>query len=180
MKKKLIIIALIGVNLISCQTPEEPRKPISQQSGSYMKESSERNRKIAKKEKEAILSLIKKDSLLEYNKSENGFWYAYLEKNENDTITPKKGDQVIFTYNILDLSGNEIYSKEELGEKEYYIDEEVIFSGLRLGLKLMKEKEKASFIFQSFKAFGTTGDREKIPPNTPIQVNLELIEINPK
>ncbi|MCH8535823.1 MAG: gliding motility-associated peptidyl-prolyl isomerase GldI [Flavobacteriaceae bacterium] len=178
-KKFSLFIALIGFNLISCQTPEEPRKPISQQSGSYMKESSERNKIIAQKEKEAILSIIESDSLT-YEQSDNGFWYAYLSKNEEDTITPQKGDQVIFTYNISDLSGNEIYSKEELGEKEYFIDEEVIFSGLRQGLKLMKEGEKVYFIFQSFKAFGATGDRDRIPTNTPITAKVELLEINQK
>ncbi len=179
MKNIVLIIALIGFNLISCQTPEEPRKPISHQSGSYMKESSERNKKIAAKEKKAILSIIEKDTLV-YKQSQNGFWYAYLTKNEKDTIKPKKGDQVIFQYSISDLNGNEIYSLEELGEKEYFIDEEVIFSGLRQGLKLMKEGEKVNFIFQSFKAFGTTGDREKIASNTPIIAEVELLEINQK
>lgn len=179
MKKTILLISLIGFNFISCQTPEEPRKPISHQSGSYMKESSERNKKIAKKEKEAILSLIEKDTLT-YHQSENGFWYAYINENKNDTITPKKGDQVVFSYNISDLMGNEIYSQEELGVKEYYIDEEVIFSGLRQGLKLMKEGEKMFFVFQSFKAFGATGDRDKIPTNTPITAAVELLEINPK
>jgi len=179
MKKIILMFALIGFNLISCQTPEEPRKPISQQSGSYMKESSERNKKIAKKEKEAILAIIENDTL-QYNQSDNGFWYAYLTKNNTDNITPKKGDQVVFRYNISDLMGNEIYSQEDLGTKEYFIDEEVIFSGLRQGLKLMKEREKVYFIFQSFKAFGTTGDREKIPSNTPITAKVELLEINQK
>ncbi|MFK5879978.1 MAG: hypothetical protein QM478_10840 [Flavobacteriaceae bacterium] len=46
------------------------------------------------------------------------------------------------------------------------------------GLKLMREGEEMQFLFPSFKAFGFTGDQEKIGIKQPLVYSVKLISIN--
>ena len=51
------------------------------------------------------MQYIEADSLHDYQDSKNGFWYTYDIKSELDTITPKFGDRVFYTYNVRSFSG---------------------------------------------------------------------------
>ena len=57
------------------------------------------------------------------------------------------------------------------------MDQQELFSGLREGLKLMKEGESISFIFPSQKAYGYYGDTDKIGPNTPLICDVSLLKL---
>ena len=114
----------------------------------------------------------------DFRSSENGFWYHYNSKAENDSITPKFGDQLEYSYNVSDLNGNEIYSKNDIGTQYYTMDKEELFSGLREGLKLMKASENITFIFPSQKAYGYYGDDNKIGTNVPLIYNVTLKTIS--
>ncbi len=170
---KLLVIILL---MVSCKTPEA-RQPERVQSGSFIKESAERNKKLNAKEHKRIESIMANHPENDYVASQNGFWYYYHNKLEKDTITPQFGDVVNFDYNIKDLSGNTIYSKAELGTTEYVMDKEEIFTGLREGLKLMKPSESVTFLFPSQKAYGYYGDQGKIGTNIPLMVDVTVNNI---
>jgi len=91
--------------------------------------------------------------------------------------TPKLGDEVTFEYNITDLEGNVIYSKEELGIMKYRIDKEDFIFALQLGIKLMKVGETIIFVIPSYNAFGISGDGEKIGINQSIKSTVTLLNI---
>lgn len=177
MKNILFIFALIFV--VSCQKPE-PREPVVKRSGHFLKKSAARNKAIQEAQEKTILSIIEKDSSKIYHISHEGFWYAYEQKNEEDSLKPGFGDLVNFNYNITDLHGNTIYSKEEIGTREYKMDQEDLFTGLRKGLKLMKEGETITFYFPSSVAFDYYGDNDRIGHNFPIRstVTLNSIKVN--
>lgn len=176
-----LFLILFVFCLFSCGGNQPtPRKPITYNTGSYLKESAEKNRKLVKTEEKIILELIEKDTSGVYRNSADGFWYSYQKDVVDTDIYPKKGDLVIFEYDLLHLNGDTIYTKEEIGEREYYIDEERLFSGLRQGLKLMQEGEKVTFLFPSYKAFGYYGDQDRIGRNIPIKSNVTLKSIQPK
>ena len=176
MKIKFLSLIIIAATLFSCKTPE-PRKPVSRSSGSFIKESIKRNQKLVAKEEKRISEIIQKDSIHNYISSTNGFWYYYNTKIEKDTLTPDFGDLVNFEYDISTLEGNPIYSRKEMGGREYKIDQENVFNGLRQGLKLMKEGETVTFLFPSHKAFGYYGDTQKIGRNVPIRSTITLNKI---
>ena len=177
--KKIAYIFILG-SLMSCISKQpEPRKPVSYSSGSFLEESAAKNKKIVAAEKKAIFQIIEDNEEAEYQNSPDGFWYTYENKsNLNDTIYPQKGDLVVFEYNLLNLKGDTLYSKEDIGVREYYIDEEQIFTGLRQGLKLMQEGETITFLFPSYKAFGYYGDLERIGGNVALQSTITLKSIN--
>ncbi len=141
-----------------------------------MRESVERNKVLNKLEEKIILQKMQLDSLHTYNASSNGFWYFYEKKDTIKTIYPVKGDEVIFSYEIKDLRDSIIYTKEELGDKQYLVDREELISGLQDGIKLMKEGETITFLFPSYKAYGYSGF-EKINSNQPLIYSVHLKKI---
>lgn len=169
----LPIVLILLILLTSCKSPEA-RPPITTNSGSFIQESVERNKELIKKEREEILEVISNFSEKKFITSENGFWYHYETKSDNDSITPQFGDRVEYTYDISDLEGNKIYTKEDIGVQYYTMDKEELFSGLREGLKLMKATEAITFIFPSQKAYGYYGDDDKIGINVPLICNVIL------
>lgn len=170
--KNLLIISLLLL-CFGCKPPEA-RIPESVQSGTFLKESAERNKKLNALEKKQIEVIIKNNPNKNYIASESGFWYFYDSKVKNDSTTIAFGDTINFEYNISNLKGTEIYSTRN---KTYVMDKEELFTGLREGLKLMKPTERVTFIFPSQKAFGYYGDDNKIGTNIPIICNVTLNSI---
>lgn len=148
--------------------------PETVQSGSFLKESAERNKKLNAKEQKQIEEIIETNPSIEYLTSESGFWYYYNNKVLNDSLQPEFGDIVDFKFKISNLDGEEIYG---LKNKTYVMDKEELFTGLREGLKLMKPSERITFIFPSQKAFGYYGDDNKIGTNVPLICEVTLNSI---
>lgn len=177
---KKMFVALMGMLLLfSCKSPEA-RKPVTQKTGSYINESIARNREIVAVQEEKIRQIIEKDSANQYISSPNGFWYYYNTKDTTATNTemPEFGDVVEFDYDLKTLDGREIYSDDEIPTRTYTMDKEKLFSGLREGLKLMKEGETVTFLFPSHKAFGYYGDKNRIGSDVPVISTVTLNKIN--
>lgn len=172
---KPILLVAVTIFIASC-SEKQARQPISHSSGTFMKESIDRNKKLNEQEKMAINKIIQKDTAFIYNRSEKGFWYAY-ESKSTENVFPVKGDVVNFDYEITDLYGNTIYSAEELKTQTYHVDKQNIMSGLRNGIKLMHKGDKVKFIFPSQSAYGYHGDDKKIGTNQPIICLVTLNEI---
>lgn len=177
LSKKIMLLA-IGTLLVSC-TKQQARKPISQTSGSFIKESVNRNIKLIAGEEAVIDSVIKSNPKIQYHASKRGYWYFYDIKNTKDTLTPKRGDVAFFDYEIKDLDGNVIYSEIELKPQTYLVDKQNILIGLRDGIKLMKKNEKVTFLFPSHVGFGYRGDNDRIGPNLPIVCTVTLRDFKP-
>ncbi|SDR84625.1 protein involved in gliding motility GldI [Polaribacter sp. KT25b] len=156
----------------------EPRKPInSKPSTTLYNETIKEAISLNKIEDDKILQLIKNDSTKVYLQSSQGFWYTYIHKIEENLPTPKNGDEVIFEYEIRNLSDSLIYSKKDLGIKSYVVDKEDFISGLQKGIKLMKIGETITFVLPSYSAFGITGDGNKIGINQSIISTVTLTNI---
>ncbi len=178
MLRKLVYILLFSALIVSCKSPEA-RRPVQSTSGSFIKESAERNKKIYDKEKSFIEKIIAKDSTNDYISSESGFWYYYNKRDTATSEMPDLGDVVKFTYDIKDLNGNVILSEKENGLQHYKVDQsnQDLISGVREGIKLMKEGETVTFLFPSYKAFGYYGIEEKLGTNIPVQSTITLHSI---
>lgn len=170
----LTIVFLLFVLASSCKRHQEARRPISQASGSFMKKSIIRNKKLVASEETQIQDLIKSNPKVKYIASKKGYWYSYETQNKLDSITPKKGDIAFFDYEIKDLKGNIIYTELELRPQVYYVDKQNIMMGLRDGIKLMRKNEKVNFLFPSNMAYGYHGDNKKIGINEPIICTVTL------
>ena len=176
----IAIVFFMFVLFSSCKQPQEARRPISQASGSFMKKSVARNKKLVANEETQIQDVIKSNPNMKYLASKKGYWYSYETRNEIDTLTPKKGDVAFFDYEIKDLKGNMIYSELELRPQIYYVDKQNIMMGLRDGIKLMRKNEKVNFLFPSHMGYGYHGDDKRIGTNQPLLCTVTLRDFKPE
>ena len=184
MVKKIAVIILIvlmcAVMILSC-SQQQAREPVNRSSGTFMKESVERNKKLIAGEEGKIDSIIKSDPKVKYIASTKGYWYRYDVRNEKDTLRPKKGDVAHFNYEVKDLNGNVIYTELELRPQEYHVDkEQKIIIGLRHGIKLMRKNETVTFLFPSHMAYGYHGDDRRIGHNEPLIYTVTLTDFKPE
>jgi len=177
---KTVLLIVVLMTSLSCKQQQQARMPISRSSGTFMKESAARNKKLIAGEEGKIDSIIKSNPKIQYLASKKGYWYHYQIKNENDTLRPKKGDVAQFDYEIMDLKGNVVYSEVELRPQTYAVDKQNIIMGLRDGIKLMRKNEKVTFLFPSHMAYGYRGDNKLIKSNQPIICTVTLNDFKPK
>lgn len=176
--KNIMPLAFVAI-LAGC-SQQQARKPITQTSGKFMKESMKRNIKLIANEEALIDSVIRNNPEKKYIASTKGYWYFYETQNTKDTLTPKRGDVAFFDYEIADLKGNVIYSEVELKPQTYLVDKQNILMGMRDGIKLMHKNEKVSFLFPSHLGHGYRGDNDRIPPNLPLVVTVNLRDFKPE
>lgn len=174
MKTRFGIILLLLI--MSCAGPE-PRKPVQTKSGSFFKASIERSKKLLQLEEEKIQEIIRTDSLKHYSHSASGSWYHYLAVNDSTDYTPKTDDLVVMTYDLLTLENDTLYTQEDIGVVSYKVDKQELFIGLRNAIKLLKEGEKATFLFPSSLGFGIHGDNNKIETNVPLKSTVHILKI---
>ena len=178
--KNSLLVVLLACFLWSCEQNQEARRPLSQASGSFMKKSIERNKKLVASEEDRIQAVIKKNAGIEFLASKKGYWYHFSKRNMQDTLTPKKGDVAFYDYEVKDLKGNIIYTKEETQPQTYYVDTQNIMMGLRDGIKLMRKKETFVFLFPSHMGYGYHGDNKKIGTNIPLLCTVTLRNFMPE
>jgi len=157
----------------SCKETEA-RRPKTHTTNNFYKELLEKNKKLNKIEERNIKLLLSKDTIHNYQISNAGFWYRYIKKDTFGTVYPKTDDVVILKYSITDVFDNVIYDEKQVS---YKVDKEDFIAGLNDGIKLMKEGEEAMFIIPSYRAYGVTGDGNKIGMNKTIKSKLQIIEI---
>ncbi len=167
-----VLIITLAV-FLSC-TEVQPRRPKSSSTKNFYQEVLEENKKLIRLEERNIEALIAKDTVSNYQISNSGFWYSYIKKDTFGQVFPKPDDIVTIRYNITDVFDNEIYGEREL---TYKVDKEDLISGLNDGVKLMKTSEEVVFIIPSYRAYGVTGDGNKIGINKTLKSNVKLIEI---
>ena len=167
-----IVLLLIA----ACGGPQ-PRRPVEVKSGSFIRESVERNKALLAQEEQLIKAIIEADTTNQYTTTDFGAWYSYDTQDQQESYLPQEGDIVKMNYDILSLQNDTIYSMEEIGEISYNVDREEIFKGLRLGVKILKEGEQVTFLFPSHLAFGYHGDNDRIGPNVPIKSNVTILKI---
>ena len=178
MNRIILNISLILL-LLSCKNNnQEARDPIQHQKSHVDMESVRHNQDLNRREEAYISKMIAQDTAHHYIDSGHGFQYYYLKKNTSSRIRPQVGDKVLLTYEISDLSGNIIYSFDEIGKKTYNVDHENYFRGFREAVKLLKEGESAVFIFPSSAAYGFHGDEKKIGTNIPLILKLKILKID--
>lgn len=180
MKKIFLIPVLILAVVVSSCSQQQARRPVSQSSGTFMRESIKRNKKLVANEEQQIDSIIKSNPNSKYIASTKGYWYRYDVEVTTDTVTPKRGDVAYFDYEVKDIKGNLIYSEAELKPQVYLVDKQNIMMGLRDGIKLLNKGEKVTFLFPSHMGFGYHGDNDKIGINQPLVCTVTLNDIKPE
>ena len=82
------------------------------------------------------------------------------------------------SYEVRLINGNLCYSSAEKGPKEFTAGRGEVEVGIEEGILLMRVGDRAKFIVPSHLAFGLLGDQDKIPPQSTLIYDIELIKLN--
>ncbi len=167
MKNTSILLLL----LLSCTTKVETAKEID-----WSKEKSmELNKTIAEEEKIAIKLFLAQHSDWKLTQTGTGLQYYIYEKGEGPQI--KVGSVLDIKYKVTQLDGTVCYETGKDEVLEVVVDHSQVETGVQEGLKKMRVGDKAKMIIPSHLAHGLTGDLNKIPPLTPLIIDIQVVEM---
>ncbi len=102
-------------------------------------------------------------------------YHVYKPSTKGDSI--HDGDLIKINYTISLLDGTECYSSKNSGSKELKVGMENIEDGLQKALLYLKTGDKALVLIPSHFAHGLMGDSKKIPPQSPILYDVEVLSV---
>ncbi len=106
----------------------------------------------------------------------SGLKYKIL-KHGSGTVSPTATDNVTVHYQGSLLDGTVFDSSVDRGQSATFPLNQVI-KGWTEGLQLMKEGDKFRFEIPANLAYGENGAGDKIPPNSTLVFEVELIKVN--
>ncbi len=173
--RKLICLTTITFFLILIQSCKEETEKVSSKNEWTDSTSVGFNKDRIKEEELQINLFLSHHNDLQVKSSGSGLRYQILKSSNG--IKAESGDSVDVFMKINLLDGKLCYRTDSSEVDQFLVDRSQVESGIQEGIKLMKEGEKAVLILPSNLAHGLLGDFEKIPPMSPIVVNLELVKV---
>ena len=101
---------------------------------------------------------------------QSGLWYEIIKGNSPE-VSITTGMQVSYTYSVFFLNGELCYSAKE---NTIEVGKGGVESGVEEGLLLLHKGDSARFIIPPHLAHGLTGDDNKIPGNTILDLRLRI------
>lgn len=102
-------------------------------------------------------------------------YYVYKPSAKGDSIAD--GDIIRMNYTVSLLDGTECYSSKNDGAKEFMVGMENIEDGIHKAALYLKSGDKALILIPSHLAHGLLGDSKKIPPQSPIVYDVEILSV---
>lgn len=102
-------------------------------------------------------------------------YFAYKPSLKGDSI--KDGDVIKMNYTVSLLDGTECYSSKKNGAREFMVGMEDIEDGIHKAVLYLKSGDKALILIPSHLAHGLLGDSKKIPPQSPILYDVEILSV---
>ncbi len=174
MKTNLYLV-LSAFVLFSC-SEIQPREPVTYVSHTELKESISINKELLEKERAMIMQIIQRDSSQIYTSSSLGFWKLEIKEGVREN-KPQIGDIVCYKKRIYDILDIPFYKDLDSVIYELNLGKQEEIIGVQEALQTMSIGEKSLFLFPSYKAYGLLGDTKEIGVNTPLKIEIELIEI---
>ncbi|MFY7990582.1 MAG: FKBP-type peptidyl-prolyl cis-trans isomerase [Fluviicola sp.] len=172
MNVNAIIVILSLAAAISACGEDKQEKPIPEWNND---KSAELNEDLAMEEELDIRMYLAQHE--NWKVVETGTGLRFVDLKAGEGASPEPGQDAKVEYSISLLDGTECYrtAKDELDV--FRVDNSEMESGIHEGIKLMKVGGRAKLIFPSHLAHGLVGDLDKIPPLSPLVVDIKLIEL---
>ncbi len=171
MKKIIIFSIIIGFFSFSCKK-QNSTKPKDWHK--INKQLIKVNKYLVKEDRDRIISYIKRKGW-NMKESPTGFWYQIYYHGNGDSARNDEIATINYTIELLD--GTLCYSSDSTGPKIFKIGLSNVVPGLQQAILLLRQGDKARFIFPPHLAYGLVGDEKKIPPRSIIVYNLQLIKL---
>lgn len=161
------------VATFSCKNDVEPNKlPISEQELKEKLLEANKNRVVIEKNK---IDSTTNELGWNLTNTGTGLRYQVYETVDGDTI--KMNDVVEVKYVITYLNGDSIYSSKNNGNQFFTVGRDNIESGIHEVVTYLKVGDKAHVVLPAHLAHGFMGDNQKIPSNTTLIYDLEIVSV---
>lgn len=165
---KVVGIFVMVFLLFSCQE-EQPERP---EINWTPQNSTDLNKNLALQEEIDIKSYMEMRKQMDWQETGSGLRYAITKKGEG--AVPKAGQIAEIEYKISQLDGTFCYGTDDDEYEEILVDQSQIESGIQEAMKIIPTESEALLIIPSHIGHGLVGDLDKIPPLTPLVVELKL------
>ena len=160
--------------LFSCTTEEE-KKPEVEWSN---KRSIELSKELTIQEEIDVKLFLEMHKDWKMTNTGSGLQYMIYEHGKIDTAySPLPGNIARIEYQITMLDGTLCYRTEDDEYENFKVDRSEIESGVQEGIKKMTIGDRARLIVPSHLGHGLIGDMNKIPPLTPLVIDIYLTGI---
>lgn len=160
--------------MLSCKEEVEEPKEIN-----WNKEQSSELSKILAVQEEIDIKLFLEMHLdWPIRKTGSGLMFALYDSLKTPLYRfPRFKDRASIEYKVKLFDGTLCYQTEDDEYEVIVVDNSELESGIQEAIKLMRIGDKAHLVIPSHLGHGLLGDMDKIPPLTPITVDLKLIDI---
>lgn len=172
---KSLGFTLVLFLLFSCNSNPEPSQGKSDNSRDLEEKLIYANKQAVKEENDQIERFIAR---YKWQMKETGSGLRYDIYYQGNGEQAAIGKQAILKYSLRLIDGEEIYSSEKDGFKQFVIGHGGVESGLEEGILLLRVGDRAKFIIPSHLGFGLLGDQNKVPPKSTLIYDIELVAIN--
>ncbi len=168
----LVIFFILSFS--SCQ-PVKPKEENSYSKEKVKQQFVKANQQLVIKESDEM-DYYQKSHNMPFIKTTGGIrYYVYQASAKGDSI--KNNDIIKINYKVSLLDGTECYSSKKDGPKEFMVGREDIEDGLHKAVLFLKSGDKALVLIPSHLAHGLLGDSKKIPPQSPIIYDVEIVSV---
>lgn len=174
-KYLLYIVVVLPILMVSCKNNKNTEYVDSLSQSEITENLVDANKAALRAEDLQIENLIIRDNL-NMKKSATGLRY-FIRSNGKGQLA-KIGQYAKIKYTVSLLNGQQVYTSETLGAKEFRIGSGGVESGLEEGILLMRVGDESKFIIPSYLAHGLAGDQDKIPAKSTLIYTVELLELN--
>jgi len=161
--------------LIACSPKTEQKEANSFNHEKVKQQFVKANQQVVVKENDEM-DYYQKSHQMSFIKTTSGVrYFVYKPSLKGDSI--KNDDIIKINYTVSLLDGTECYSSKTDGAKEFQVGMENIEDGLHKAVLYLKSGDKALILIPSHLAHGLLGDSKKIPPQSPIVYDVEIVSI---
>ena len=134
------------------------------------------NQEINEREQIQIRLFLEHNKSLRMKLTESGMRYMIYKNGDGESIA-KSGQTVYTRLKVELLDGRICYETPKEETENFVLEHSDKESGVHEALRFMKKGDQAKLILPSHLAHGLLGDREKIPPQSILYIDLELVEL---
>ncbi len=176
MQKSVLYLgySLAVLVLFACR---RPTPPAAQQQKWGTSHSVDFNQELSVRENLKINTFLAHYTALQMQETNSGLRYMIYDKAPKNTPMAKDGQQALVQLKISLLDGTICYQTKPDEIERITIAHSEKESGIHEALQLLRIGDKAKLILPSYLGHGLLGDRMKIPPQSILYIDIQLIEL---
>ncbi len=169
-----VLLIIFLFSLLSCRA--EKSKETAETQNWSDGHSVDFNQEVNEREQIQIRLFLEHFKSLKMTLTDSGLRYMIYKSGERETLA-KTGQFVRIRVKMELLNGTLCYETPKGETDEFVLEKSEKESGIQEALRLMKKGDHAKLILPSYLGHGLLGDRGKIPPQSILYVDLELVDI---